>query len=198
MSCTDTDTDLTVFYSSHPQKRVNSMLCVRFCFLSHAVQRFTQWRRIRRNYTKWLLKKNTKKGLAEFVNIFFKCCFHLLCYASRTRRRPLRDLLTYGFFFGYFSFINAQTVTYFDEATVLLYFAQSIFFGCLFCFVLVWISTNPLSAELRRRINNGKEGRFFFWWTESEAEDPEAPIVLRNGPLYIMSQGNNTQLITCK
>lgn len=43
-----------------------------------------------------------------------------------------------------------KLLAYFDEATVLLYFAQS---------VLVKISTNPLSAELRRRINNGKEGR---------------------------------------
>lgn len=48
-------------------------------------------------------------------------------------------------------YINAQKLlACFDEATVLLYFAQS---------VLVKISTNPLSAELRRRINNGKEGR---------------------------------------
>lgn len=36
-----------------------------------------------------------------------------------------------------------KLLAYFDEATVLLYFAQS---------VLVKISTNPLSAKLRRRI----------------------------------------------
>lgn len=36
-----------------------------------------------------------------------------------------------------------KLLAYFDEATVLLYFAQS---------VLVKISTNPLSAELKRRI----------------------------------------------
>lgn len=29
-------------------------------------------------------KETRKKGLAEFVNIFFKCRFHLLCYASQT------------------------------------------------------------------------------------------------------------------
>lgn len=49
---------------------------------------------------------------------------------------------------NYFS-LMLKLLAYFDEATVLLYFAQS---------VLVKISTNPLSAELRRRINNGKEG----------------------------------------
>lgn len=56
-----------------------------------------------------------------------------------------------SFFFCFLFFSSMlKLLAYFDEATVLLYFAQS---------VLVKISTNSLSAELRRRINNGKEGR---------------------------------------
>lgn len=70
---------------------------------------------------------------------------------------PFCDLLLWAFFHS-----CSKLQAYFEEATVSLYFAQS---------VLVYkkkkkierkkqnmiISTNPLTAELRRKINNGKE-----------------------------------------
>lgn len=68
--------------------------------------------------------------------------FRLLCYASQTYRCLFCDLLLCLFFFFNYS-LMLKLLAYFDEATVLLYFAQS---------VLVKISTNPLSAQLRRRI----------------------------------------------
>lgn len=70
---------------------------------------------------------------------------------------PFCDLLLWVIFHS-----CSKLQAYFEEATVSLYFAQS---------VLVYkekkiewkkkqnmiISTNPLTAELRRKINNGKE-----------------------------------------
>lgn len=78
---------------------------------------------------------------------FFSLSF--FCFAMQAKPNVVSFVIYYCESFFFFSSM-LKLLAYFDEATVLLYFAQS---------VLVKISTNSLSAELRRRINNGKEGR---------------------------------------
>ena len=113
------------------------MLYVRFFFfLSQRVQRFTEWR-WRKITTKWLIWKRT----CIICKYIFLCFFFsvFFCFAMQAKPNVVSFVIYYCEWFS----LMLKLLAYFNEATVSLYFAQS---------VLVKISTNPLSAELRRRI----------------------------------------------
>lgn len=78
-------------------------------------------------------------------------------------------------------------LAYFDEATVLLYFAQS---------VLVKISTNPLSAKLRRRIMMAKRDVYVKQNLNRWYIHGCAVIVLRNA--HAGSYKDRTREIICQ
>lgn len=88
----------------HPPlfKRVNSMLYVRFCFLSPAVQRFTQWRR-RRKITAKVTTKN-EKGTCIICKYIFSFFFSFFCFAMQAKPNVVSFVIYYCESF----FIHAQ------------------------------------------------------------------------------------------
>lgn len=165
MSCTDTDTSLTVlFYSPSLQTSKQYVVCLLLfsltcCIKSHTVE--TK----KKNHNK--MTKKIKKKTRTACKYIFICFVIFISFAVLCKLNPMTslfcDLLLWVVFHS-----CSKLQAYFDEATLLLYFAQSVLVKKKKkkeerkrkrkkTMMMIIISTNPVTAEPRRKINNGKE-----------------------------------------